>query len=111
MASPDTLVPVRRAAAGSSWRAFRRSWDVLISLTISDLKVRYGRGGWRLVKWIADPFALVGVYLVLVTVVLDRPGQAPGLSLACSVIPFGLIMATVSNALGAITLRRSVVLN
>ena len=60
MASPDT--------------ALRRSIDVLISLTISDLKVRYGRGGWRLVKWMVDPFALVGVYLVLVTLVLDRRG-------------------------------------
>src|SRR5215213_3564242 len=94
MASPDTLMPVRRAAAGSPWRTIRRSWDVLISLTISDLKVRYGRGGWRLVKWIADPFALVGVYLALVTLVLDRPGDAPGLSLA-----------------SAVAARRSIVLN
>jgi homopolymeric O-antigen transport system permease protein len=89
----------------------RRSLDVLISLTISDLKVRYGRGGWRLVKWIADPFALVGVYLVLVTLVLDRPGEAPGLSLACAVIPFQLFTASVVNAMSAIAARRSIVLN
>jgi homopolymeric O-antigen transport system permease protein len=89
----------------------RRSLDVLISLTLSDLKVRYGRGGWRLVKWIADPFALVGVYLVLVTLVLDRPGEAPGLSLACAVIPFQLFAASVVNAMSAIAARRSIVLN
>jgi lipopolysaccharide transport system permease protein len=89
----------------------RRSLDVLISLTLSDLKVRYGRGGWRLVKWIADPFALVGVYLVLVTLVLDRPGEAPGLSLACAVIPFQLFTASVVNAMSAIAARRSIVLN
>jgi lipopolysaccharide transport system permease protein len=89
----------------------RRSLDVLISLTLSDLKVRYGRGGWRLVKWIADPFALVGVYLLLVTVVLDRPGEAPGLSLACAVIPFQLFTTTVVNAMSAVAARRSIVLN
>jgi lipopolysaccharide transport system permease protein len=82
-----------------------------MALTIADLKVRYGRGGARLIKWIADPFALVGVYLVLVTLVLDRPGEAPGLSLACSVIPFQLVIAAVANGMGAVVLRRSVVLN
>jgi ABC-type polysaccharide/polyol phosphate export permease len=111
MASPDTLAAVEPAPAGSAWQALRRSIDVLISLTISDLKVRYGRGGWRLVKWIADPFALVGVYLVLVTLVLDRPGEAPGLSLACAVIPFQLFTTTIVNAMSAVAARRSIVLN
>ena len=111
MASPDTLVRVEHASAGSRRQTVRRSWDVLIALTISDLKVRYGRGGWRLVKWIADPFALVGVYLVLVTLVLDRPGEAPGLSLACAVIPFQLFTTTIVNAMSAVAARRSIVLN
>jgi lipopolysaccharide transport system permease protein len=88
-----------------------RSWDVLVALTISDLKVRYGRGGWQLVKWIADPFALVGVYLALVTIVLDRPGGAPGLSLACAVVPFQLFTTAVVNAMSAVATRRSIVLN
>ena len=89
-----------------------RHWvDVVVALTVADLKVRYGRGGARLIKWIADPFVLAGVYLVLVTLVLERPGEAPGLSLACAVIPFQLVMATVANAMGAVVLRRSVVLN
>jgi lipopolysaccharide transport system permease protein len=88
-----------------------RTWDVLVALTISDLKVRYGRGGWQLVKWIADPFALVGVYLALITIVLDRPGEAPGLSLACAVVPFQLFTTTIVNAMSAIATRRSIVLN
>ena len=111
MASPDTLAQVELVPTGSRWRTVRRSWDVLISLTISDLKVRYGRGGWPLVKWIADPFALVGVYLVLMTLVLKRPGEAPGLSLACAVIPFQLFTMTIVNAMSAIAARRSIVLN
>ena len=111
MAAPGTLARAEHASAGSRRQAVRRSWDVLISLTISDLKVRYGRGGWRLVKWIADPFALVGVYLVLVTLVLDRPGEAPGLSLACAVIPFQLFTTTIVNALSAVAARRSILLN
>jgi ABC-type polysaccharide/polyol phosphate export permease len=88
-----------------------RSWDVLVALTVSDLKVRYGRGGWQLVKWIADPFALVGVYLALITVVLDRPGEAPGLSLACAVIPFQLFTMAIVNAMSAVATRHSIVLN
>ena len=111
MAAPDTLAHAQRGDASSLWQAARRSWDVLISLTMSDLKVRYGRGGWRLVKWIADPFALVGVYLVLVTLVLDRPGKAPGLSLACAVIPFQLFTTSIVNAMSAVAARRSIVLN
>ena len=88
-----------------------RTWDVLVALTDSDLKVRYGRGSWQLVKWIADPFALVGVYLALVTLVLDRPGEAPGLSLACAVVPFQLFTTTIVNAMSAVAARRSIVLN
>jgi len=94
-----------------AWRDPRRAFDVLIALTIADLRLRYGRGPWQLVKWLLDPFALVGVFLLLVVFVLDRPGTAPGLSLACAVIPFQLAIMTVSNALGAISLRRSILLN
>nr|MBA3844638.1 hypothetical protein [Actinomycetota bacterium] len=62
-------------------------------------------------KWLLDPFALVGVYLILVTFVLDKPGFAPGLSLACAVVPFQLIMTTLINAMSAVTTRRSIILN
>jgi lipopolysaccharide transport system permease protein len=62
-------------------------------------------------KWLLDPFALVGVYLVLVTVLLDRGGEAPGLSLACAVVPFQLLTLAVINSMSAVASRRSIVLN
>ena len=43
--------------------------------------------------------------------VLDRPGQAIGLSLACAVIPFQLVMASCLNALDSIRLRRPIIAN
>jgi lipopolysaccharide transport system permease protein len=85
--------------------------DVLIALTRSDLRARYGRGKSQFVKWLLDPFAAVGVYLLLVTIVLNRPGRAPGLSIACAVVPFQLVMATLINAMEAITQRKSIILN
>jgi len=88
-----------------------RAADVLSALTASDLRARYGRGPWQLVKWLADPFALVGIYLLLVTFILRRPGEAPGLSLACAVIPFQLVMMTIINAMGAVQLRGSIIRN
>jgi lipopolysaccharide transport system permease protein len=92
-------------------RPLRRRLELLLALTQSDLRARYGRGRVRLLKWLLDPFALVGVYLLLVSVVLDRPGLAPGLSLACAVVPFQLLMMSVVNAMGAVDLRRSIILN
>ena len=85
--------------------------DVLVALAASDLRARYGRGGFRLVKWLLDPFALVGVYLLLVTFVIYRPGLATGLSLACAVIPFQLIMLAITNGLGSVAFRSSIILN
>jgi lipopolysaccharide transport system permease protein len=90
---------------------FRRAMELLGALTRSDLKVRYGRGRLSTIKWLLDPFAAVGVYLLLVAFVLDRPGHAVGLSIACAVIPFQLVMMTIINALRAVDLRRSVVTN
>lgn len=85
--------------------------QILLALSVADLRARYGRGGARLLKWLLDPFALVGVYLVLVTTLLHRPGRAPGLSLACAVVPFQLVMSTLINALRAVELRSPLVLN
>jgi lipopolysaccharide transport system permease protein len=84
---------------------------VLFALTESDLRARYGRGPWRLVKWLLDPFAIVGIYLVLVAIVLDRGGRAPGLVIACAVVPFQLVMTTIVNALNAVSSRSSIILN
>jgi len=85
--------------------------DTLAALTHSDLRARYGRGRARVVKWLLDPFFAVGVYLVLVTFVLDRPGDAPGLSIACAVVPFQLVITSIANALLSVQFRRSIVLN
>jgi lipopolysaccharide transport system permease protein len=53
----------------------------------------------------------VGVYLLLVTVVLGRRTAAPGLGLACAVIPFQLLMLTVINAMDAIRGRAPILAN
>lgn len=89
----------------------RRSVDVLLALAYADLKARYGRGPARLVKWLLDPYAVVGVYLLLVVLILDRGGPAPGLSLACAVVAFQLVIMTIINSLGSIQQRGSIVLN
>lgn len=80
-------------------------------MTESDLRVRYGRGPARFARWLLEPFALVGVYLILVTYVFDRPGDAVGLSLACAVVPFQLIMLSIANAMTALDSRRPILLN
>jgi lipopolysaccharide transport system permease protein len=86
-------------------------FDQLWVLTSSDLRARYGRGRWQLVKWLIDPFALVGVYLLLVTFIFYRRPYAVGLALACSIIPFQLITMTVSNSLNAVQLRGAIIAN
>jgi lipopolysaccharide transport system permease protein len=105
--SPPARAPLRVVES----RRQARTLDVLVSLTRADLRIRYGRGSRRLLKWLLDPFALVGVYLLLVTIVLNVSGRAPGLSLACAVVPFQLLMSTVINAMIAVTTRRTIILN
>jgi lipopolysaccharide transport system permease protein len=85
--------------------------DLLRALTESDIRFRYGRGPYRFARWLLEPVALVGVYLLLVAFVLNRPGTAPGLSLTCAVIPFQLVMLTIANAMGALDARRPILLN
>ena len=85
--------------------------DVLTVLAISDLRVRYGRGGMRAVKWFLDPFAALGVYLVLIAVVLDVGTGAPGLVLVCAVLPFQLVVMTVTNAMASVPNRASIIVN
>ncbi|HWE81791.1 MAG TPA: hypothetical protein VG265_09080 [Gaiellaceae bacterium] len=100
------------AGGGLAWQRRLPPWvDVLLALTRSDIRIRYGRGHLRFLRWQLEAFALVGVYLVFVVVILKRPGHATGLSLACAVVPFQLIMMSVTNALSAITARRSILLN
>jgi ABC-type polysaccharide/polyol phosphate export permease len=63
------------------------------------------------VKWLLDPFFILGVYLLLVTYVIDRPVEKVGLSLACSIVPFQLVIASVVSGLVAIDTRRSMITN
>ncbi len=88
----------------------RHTLDVLRVLTISDLRVRYGRGRLRFLRWILDPLAALGIYLLLIAI-LARDEEAVGLSLACAVVPFTLLMATIVNALSSVQLRGSILLN
>ena len=48
---------------------------------------------------------------MLVSVFLDRNNRAVGLSLACAVIPFQLLMMTVINGLDAVQTRGSIIAN
>jgi lipopolysaccharide transport system permease protein len=106
------LAPTRsRAHRRGFRRSLRRSIDLLRALTGADLRFRYGRGPLRFVRWLLEPFALVGVYLLLMSFVLDQPGTAPGLALAAAIVPFQLVMATVTNAMDALHIRRPIVLN
>jgi ABC-type polysaccharide/polyol phosphate export permease len=85
--------------------------DLLRALTEADLRFRYGRGTLRFLRWLVEPFALVGVYLILMTFVLRRPGEAPGLSLAAAIVPFQMVIATVTNAMAALDIRKPILLN
>jgi lipopolysaccharide transport system permease protein len=111
-ATPRVLPPGSRER-GTRAAAARvaRAWNVLAALAESDMRARYGRGRWQLIKWLADPFAVTGIYLLLITFVLDRGGPAPGLSLACAILPFQLVMMSVVNALSAVSSRRAILLN
>jgi lipopolysaccharide transport system permease protein len=104
-----------RPAADVEWQTrlarVVRAVAVLVSLTEADLRFRYGRGPGRFVRWLMEPFALVGVYLLFLTFVLDRPGVAPGLSLAAVIVPFQLVISTVGNAMDAVQIRRPILLN
>lgn len=99
------------AQGGTSGADAPKALAVLAALTWSDLRVRYGRGSSRFLKWLLDPFAAAGVYLLLVTFVLSRPGRATGLSIACAVVPFQLLITSIVNALGAVNRRKSIILN
>jgi lipopolysaccharide transport system permease protein len=102
----ESETPLRRRR-----RSVARSIDLLRILAESDLRFRYGRGPWRFARWLLEPVALVGVYLLLVTFILDQSGTAVGLSLTCAVIPFQLVMLTIANAMTTLEARRPILLN
>ena len=88
-----------------------RPLDVLVALTRSDLRARYGRGAWQIIKWILDPFALVGIYLLVRLVIFDRGGDAVGLSLACSIVPFQIVLQSAISSMNSVALREPILLN
>jgi ABC-type polysaccharide/polyol phosphate export permease len=89
----------------------RRPLELIWVLAVSDLQVRYGRGGLRAVKWFLEPYAAVGVYLILIALVLSTGTESAGLSLACAVVPFQLVATTFGNALSSVTQRSSIIVN
>jgi lipopolysaccharide transport system permease protein len=91
-------------------RGLRRTRDLLTALARSDMRMRYGRGRIRVLKWLLDPVAALGIYLALVAI-LDRESTAPGLSLACAIVPFQILVTSVLNALQAVHLRGSIIVN
>jgi lipopolysaccharide transport system permease protein len=109
-AEERTAAPSARVGRPRRARAVRAA-EVLATLGAADLKLRYGRGRASTVKWLLDPIAATGVYLILVEFVLDRPGGAWALSIACAVFPFQLLMMTIINALNAVRLRQSIISN
>jgi lipopolysaccharide transport system permease protein len=94
-------------AGGRDWV---RRWHVLIALARSDLRIRYGRGLWQIVNWFVTPFVLVGIF-VLLRVILDRSGEAVGLSVACGVVPFQIIVLSAISSMNAVSLREPILLN
>jgi ABC-type polysaccharide/polyol phosphate export permease len=91
--------------------ALRSTVDLLLALSQSDLRVRYGRGPGRVLRWLFEPFALVGIYLILDAFVIRRGGGAAGLSIAAAVVPFQLVMLSVTNVMNSLEARRPIVLN
>jgi lipopolysaccharide transport system permease protein len=98
-----------RSAPGRVQLALRRL-HILYALARSDLRIRYGRGGWQIVNWLVNPFALVGIYLLL-RVILGRGGEAAALSVACAVVPFQIVLASSDSAMSAVGLREPILLN
>ena len=105
--SPDASAAAAKRGYANS---LRRRVHLLIALSRSDLHIRYGRGGGQIVHWFLDPFALVGVYLLL-RLILNKGGDAVGLSLACAVVPFQIVLASCTGAMNAVALREPILLN
>ena len=105
-ASPTAVVTADPRAVGP----VARRLHVLVALARSDLRIRYGRGGWQVVNWLVTPFALVGIYLLL-RVVLGRGGDGAALSIACAVVPFQIVLLAFESSMGAVALREPILLN
>jgi lipopolysaccharide transport system permease protein len=103
--------PIATPLSAGPVSSLSRTWEVVVALARADVRIRYGRGPIRPLKWIMDPIAALGVYLLLIVFVIDDEGRAAGLSIACAVVPFQLVIMTVANSLRAVELRRAIVSN
>ena len=112
MARPTdaTTITAPAAAEPAGTGRIARRVHVLVALARSDLRIRYGRGGWQVVNWLVTPFALVGIYLLL-RVVLGRGGEAVALSIACAVVPFQIVLLAFESSMGGVALREPILLN
>lgn len=99
-----------RTGRGSAYPLLVRRMHVLVALARSDLRIRYGRGGWQVVNWLISPFALVGVY-VLLRIILGQGGNAAGLSVACAVVPFQIVLLGCDSSMSAVSMREPILLN
>jgi lipopolysaccharide transport system permease protein len=112
MNQPIAAPPATEAEprSGQAPGPLTRRLHVLMALARSDLHIRYGRGGWQIVNWLVNPFALVGIY-VLLRVVLGRGGNEAALSIACAVVPFQVVLLAFESSMGAVALREPILLN
>jgi lipopolysaccharide transport system permease protein len=109
--APSANVRPDADGRGTSRARLRRNLDVLTVLATTDLQVRYGRGGLRVLKWLIDPLAALGVYLVLVAFIFNESDSDIGLSLACAIVPFQFVVTISLGALTAISGRSSIIVN
>ena len=107
---PSHAIPAAASDPAPAPSPLLRRAHVLLALARSDLRIRYGRGGWQLVNWLANPFALVGIY-VLLRVILGRGGNEAALSIACAVVPFQIVLLAFESSMGAVGLREPILLN
>ena len=99
------------AALRSQAQGLRRRWEVLLTLAMAQLRDRFGRGHWQWLKWLLDPFAATGVYMLFVAVIVDRSEGPEGLIVACAVIPFQLVLQCILTGLTVVHERASLIQN
>lgn len=89
----------------------RGRWEVLLTLAMAQLRDRFGRGGWQIAKWIVDPYAATGVYMIFVAFIVDRGSGQEGLIVACAIVPFQLFIQAFLASLSIVRERGSLIQN
>jgi lipopolysaccharide transport system permease protein len=92
-------------------RRLRAQWDVLLTLAMAQLRDRFGRGHWQLLKWLLDPYAATGIYMLFVAFIIDRGSGDEGLVVACAVVPFQLFLQAILSGLTVVRDRGSLIQN